>query len=161
MAVREIYGVERGFKRQELLDAFRQNELSYDLWDSIEELEQLAGPQENFRRIARDFATETRSRVLELVKQGIGDPHVQGRIFYALRLADEALCQERAEVKVSKFPGLRTVNSEVASIERDLDAFARYLHNFKRDIANLAAEAWRRAGVNERERRAKKANNPG
>jgi len=28
-----------GVKRQEILDAYEANELSYDLWDSIEELE--------------------------------------------------------------------------------------------------------------------------
>lgn len=126
-------------KRQEILDAIRQNELSYDLWDSVQELEESVGPQENFRCIARDFANETRRRVLELIKQGISDRDVQNRIFYAIRLADEALRQEREELKISKF-GLRTANPEAASIERDLDAFERYLYGFKRDIANLA---WR------------------
>jgi len=56
---------------------------------------------------------------LDLVKRGIGDEQVQGRISYILRLAQEALRQERAELKISKFP-LRTLNPEAASIARIL-----------------------------------------
>jgi len=149
-----------GVKRQEILDAYEANELSYDLWDAIEELETLAGPHgslfgceiENFRRIARDFAKETRRRVLDLVKRGIGDEQVQGRISYILRLAQEALRQERAELKISKFP-LRTLNPEAASIARDFDTFEKYLNDFTRDIGNLAVEEWRRKTEEERERR--------
>ena len=149
-----------GVKRQELLDAFEANELSYDLWDRIAELEEVAGPQESFRRVAREFSRETRRRILDLVKQGIGDPNAQGRIFYALRLAGEALRQERGELKISTFPGLRTLSPEVASIARDLDAFELYLNDFTRDLGNLVVAEWRRKAEEEREPREREANNP-
>jgi len=152
-----------GTKHDELRDVFLQNEMSWQLWDCVADLEghgSLFGCEiENFRRIAREFAKETRRRILDVVRQAIGDERVQGRISYILRLTNDALRQERAELKISKFP-LRTLNPEAASIARDFDTFEKYLNDFTRDIGNLAVEEWRRKAEEERERRerAKEAN---
>jgi len=140
-----------GVKRQELLDAFEANELSYDLWDSIEELEKVAGPQENFRRVAREFFKATRRRILDLVRRAIGDEQVQSRISYVLRLTNDALHQSRECCK-AKFPSQA---AEADSMERDLAAFEKYLNDFTRDIGNLAVDEWRRKSVEECERHAR------
>ncbi len=51
-----------------ILGSFALLELDGQLDNAVEELEEIAGPQESFRRIAREFTEELRNRVLRLVK---------------------------------------------------------------------------------------------
>src|SRR5258706_5126283 len=108
-----------------ILGSFALLELDGQLDNAVEELEEIAGPQESFRRIAQEFSEELRNRALRLVKENISDPHVQAAMLKVIRIGRELVDAERAELQ-------SPVTPEEIQKRKDVERFAKFLQE---DIA--------------------------
>src|ERR1700730_14191466 len=103
-----------------ILGSFALLELDSQLDNAVEELEEIAGPQPAFSNFSRGFADEVRERVLRLVKENVGDPHVQTAMLKVIRLGGELLERERAELQNPTTP-------EEIQKRKDVERFAKFL----------------------------------
>ena len=119
-----------------ILGSFALLELDGQLDNAVEELEEIAGPQESFRRIAQEFSEELRNRVLRLVKENISDPHVQAAMLKIIRIGRELVDAERAELQ-------SPVTPEEIQKRKDVERFAKFLQeDIAKPVLQSIADVW-------------------
>ena len=119
-----------------ILGSFALLELDGQLDNAVEELEEIAGPQESFRRIAQEFSEELRNRALRLVKENISDPHVQAAMLKVIRIGRELVDAERAELQ-------SPVTPEEIQKRKDVERFARFLQDeIAKPLLQSIADVW-------------------
>jgi len=119
-----------------ILGSFALLELDGQLDNAVEELEEIAGPQESFRRIAQEFSEELRNRALRLVKENISDPHVQAAMLKVIRIGRELVDAERAELQ-------SPVTPEEIQKRKDVERFAKFLQeDIAKPVLQSIADVW-------------------
>jgi hypothetical protein len=126
---------------QAILGSFALLELEGQLDSAVEELEKIAGPQPAFAGFARGFADEVKERVLRLVKENVGDPHVQTAMLKVIRIGREVLDEEKAELAElqNKFPGSAEARQKAAGVKW----FAKFLQeDIAKPVMQSIADVW-------------------
>lgn len=120
-----------------IFGTFALLDLEGQLDETVEDLEKTA-PQvaRNFKSVANEFSDELRKRVLRLVKQNIGDPHVQAAMLKIIRIGRELVEAERAELQ-------SPVTPEDIQKRRDVELFGRFLQEeIAKPIMQMIADLW-------------------
>jgi len=126
----------KGDRDQAILGSFALRELDDQLNDAIEDLEKTVGPQSAFSSFANEFSNEVRNRVLRLVKENVGDPHVQAAMLKVIRIGRELLDAERAELQ-------NPVTPEEMQKRKDVERFAKFLQeDIAKPIMQAIADVW-------------------